>query len=690
MDIMEEYNALLKILTDPNASSAARESAIRKMQDLSLKIQQQAMSGSFGNAGKQPAPPAKKETVVTNDTRSSDIPTIAKKYYDLYSDALGGAVAVSFDGRSKDDAKAEEFCNAAALIAAFNGDGKTMVAAAAAAVGLSNGYARAAGTLASALQQADFLTGKYRMNDAEELVRYAISIDGGNIDFFITLALIRQDVGDADGAAEAIEKALIIDKRNIIALNVKARMLAAGGGRRGFTGADIGNDLVENDGELSKRATQQEKAAEGMEGPKEGDSKDASLKKLNEIYTLKPITPSDMIKKLFPKQAEELRKKIMAVSASDKELGLPEFPMKLVRDLDSFYLGGYQRYVDRWSGEYTSMMERNHSLSVSTGSRPAGLEFTTADYMRDYNKQVVRAAIDNYVHYCHKVWEGVLKTMAHLEDVRDKRYKIIEKEYMADLEAGMNRDAAALKFGRRCNELTKEGMNQLIPELYHWYSESRREGQRLWEEMLPYARCTDDPGYEVAHLQHYVIDHSAPAAVSAGLVAGFGMHYVPGLEAAAQEAEAAAAAEAAKAQGQGPDTLGGFSITASLGPFEFKLSANGVEVEAVAGLAIRAAFNPSKGQAEFGIGGGYKAKVGVAAAGTGVEAKAYMNFVFDIVNREVTDIYYSADVKGTFAGLSAGGQARISAFGKGASLSSTASGGFGVEHETTLISTESN
>jgi len=255
----------------------------------------------------------------------------------------------------------------------------------------------------------------------------------------------------------------------------------------------------------------------------------------------------------------------------------------------------------------------------------------------------------------------------------------------------MNPKLAEIKYATKCNEFSKVGANAVIPELYHWYIECRREGQKLWEEMLPYARCTDYPGYEVAHLYRYVLDHSAPAMTSAGLLNGVIMHYVPGFtEADVNEMMS----ELTKSEPVNkPDVLEGLTFVAKFGPVEVKLSSNGVELEVAAGLALRAAFNPTKGTAELGVGLGYEANIGVSEARIGVSAKAFTNAVFDLKNGEVSDIYYTLEAKGSFVGLEAGGQARISAFGKGASLSTTTKQSFakyyGVEHETKLIDLES-
>ena len=699
MDLMEEYNALLKILMDPKASDEAREMATAKMQELSTRIQQQAMAGAGkqgGNmGGKQQMPPTGGGDPGPGKSGpgKTDVPSLAKKYYDHYSGALpGGIGTVNFDGRSSDNKKAEELCNAVALMIAFQSEGKTIVATAAAAVGASSKYARASGSLASALQHYDLISDKYRLEDAKILAEYAISLDKNDIDLFITLALVLQDLGDIDGALKAIDNALNIDKKNVVALTVKMNLLAKGGGgaSRSSIAREIGNDLVENDGELSKRATEQENAAKGIDGPKDDDSKDAALKKLDQLYGLDPITPSDMVKKIMPQQANEMSKKIRAVSETDKNLGLPEFPMKLMRDLEAYTTGGYVKYGEWWKDQYMARINMSNELSSSKG-RPAGQEMAAADYMREYNKQVVRAAISNYIRFTHRIWEETLKVLAREEEKVHKKHDAAQKKYMANLEAGMNPKLAEIKYATECNEFSKESANIVIPELYHWYTECRREGQKLWEEMLPYARCTDYPGYEVAHLYRYVLDHSAPAMTSAGLLNGVIMHYVPGFTEADVQAVLSELSQAGPVNK--PETLEGLTLSATFGPVEVKLSANGVELEVAAGLAMRAAFNPTKGTAELGVGVGYQARVGVSGAGIGVSAKAFTNVVFDLKNNEVSDIYYTAEAKGSFAGFEGGGQVKISAFGKGASISSTAKqsfGGFyGVEHETELIKLDS-
>ena len=634
-----------------------------------------------------------------NPPKASEALSIANKYYDYHSGVVTGDIkselndyigGVNFNGSLKDDGKAEILCSYAALIAVFQGDGDCAVASAAAAIGWSSGYPRSSGTLASVLLQAGFVTDNDRLSDAKKLAEYAISLDKNDINFYITLALILQEQGDNPGALAAIDAALAIESGDRAALSVKLNLLAASGAPAGEAKKIIG-ELDENDGKLGRRAKDQENKAGGMDDPKEEDSKDEALRKLEDLYSLEPITPADMMGAVFPEQSKAVKDLIMDVSG-ETDLGLPEYPAKLINDLDVL-AAGLSEYAQWHTSRYMELVDNMNSIRSSSDIASPSDEWTSADYMREYNEQVVHAAIENYLNFCWAVWTDVDDEIANQERLFEIKKQAADKQLDADLAAG--KLDALVKWTLTLNQATRDGANVLRPLLDNWYREVRREGQRFWEETLPFARCTSNPGGTVASLYSYVIDHSAPAFQAAGLLVGFGQ-YAPGFEkdyyAALAEAEAALAAARKADALKIPKTGSEDDDDAFVAPLlfgELKIKPNCVEFEGAAILALRAKFDWESMRFEGGAGLGGKLNIGAVEVG----AAAYRNVVLDIRSGEVTETYDS----GT-AGVGAGGSgfglnARYSSHG-GTQISRTAKQAYGshltsLEREKVIFKTES-
>jgi len=231
-----------------------------------------------------------------------------------------------------------------------------------------------------------------------------------------------------------------------------------------------------------------------------------------------------------------------------------------------------------------------------------------------------------------------------------------------------------------------------VPLVSKYYDESKRLSQRLWEQMLPFARATRHPEYEVLNLYHAAC-FQVEFAISLLQPNGAIPHYNPEVAASDLQAieEALKALEELMAQEHSLfyDVTNGLTISIALGPFEIKLSNTNVEVEAVKIAAVRVSYDWKNKEVEVGVGVGVKAKL-AAGTGMGVEAKSYANFVIDLRNVEVTDVYVSAEAKGSFVAHEGGVEARVSVMGKGASLSTSSKqglGSFAIEHKRELIAT---
>jgi len=715
MVVSNDFNELMKVMMDPNSSKEAREAASKRMQELSNDMMKammgmgNAMSGTDASmAGKgmpagtspKPAGPVPAAAInlgpdpYANGAKDTDILGIAKYYYDKYSKELGDVVgSMIFDGKSKDDKQAEEFCSAASLIAALYGGG-AMVAAAAAAVGISLRYARSSGTLASMLQQADFVSEGNRLFEAKALIKYALSIDKKDINLHITLALILEDLNDVDGALTAIDAALAIDRHNKVALIIKLNLIAKIGGSMAKEQAKkTGDDIKENDGELSKRDKKQEGATKGMEGPKRKDSKEVSQRKLNELYRLELITPADMIERIFPAQAKELRERVKALTNEDK-LGLTEFPAKIVNNPLATYDGTAMEFMK----QYADIVNSHNEIYEAVYSRNVRKETvngnTAIDYMREYNHQILDAAIDNYKNYSKEERHDFEKVVDEQIKMGHKKSEAAGQRYSAAVQAqGGNDpgDVLRIKFELECNAITMECRSVIIPAAHHYYTEVRKEGEKLWEKMLPFARCTANPGHRVAWLYKAIYERAAPADVIVSKITLFDLPF-PGVAGTSLQSAIYAVQDAKRADERGKlEALEGWSTTLSVSIFELKMSQNSIELEAVKGIAGRVAYNHKTKEAELGIGAGVKQKVGTGVKTMGLEAKAYTNFVFDLRKNELTDIYISGEAKGSAGFYESGVEARMSFFGKGGSISAVTKenyGPVGVEHKATIISSQ--
>ena len=208
--------------------------------------------------------------------------------------------------------------------------------------------------------------------------------------------------------------------------------------------------------------------------------------------------------------------------------------------------------------------------------------------------------------------------------------------------------------------------------------------------MLPFARATRHPEQRVLDLYFDTLARIEYPLAILILVPNYNPEV--SLE-DLQEAQAAAreALEQLMAQEQSLfyDVTNGFTISIAFKSVEFKLSNTSIEIEAVEIMAVRAAYDWKSKELELGVGVGVKAKLSVGT-GMGVEAKSYANFVINVRNVEVTDVYISAETKGSFVSHEGGVEGRASVMGKGASLSTASKQGLGpymIEHKKEIIGT---
>ena len=705
IEIMDEQ---IRELKESDMDEEAREFMIKQFEDaketMLESIRDYEAQQNSGSPAGSAAPQAEVSAAVSEPEPSlpseGSILDVAKKYYDHNSNAMQSnliadfnseAGAVGFDGGFNDLNRANALCDTAMLICMVEGNGDYAVACAAAAVAVAPDYARSAWTLAAILEQAGFITDGARLNDAARLAEHAISLDPADAEAYIALARVRLAQNNLDAALSAVNAALAIDPGDNVALTLKATILF----RRGGLSAEapkIGNDLKENDGELSRRATEQENAARGTAVSKDGESAEEALNKLHELYELEPITPADMVEFLFPAQAREIRGRINAVTGSQKELGWLPFPSKLINDLEAMHQGGFEQWTEWHIGQVQNSYEIQSSIRETGTKRiSSGGEKTAIDYMYDYNAQVIRAACNNFGRFAGRlIVEQYYDKRRDLEKTFEQVLKEANERATAEIKAGVPMEIVNMQRNLTLNDAYKEMHQALVPGLDYIYREIRREGQLFWETMLPFARVTWDPGYFTSQLYHTVAISGIHASVSPG-VSMYAL-YTPGISGDDLADLEAAMEEAMETEVEDPNPLEDWTQSIALGPLEFKLSPNKVEMEFVAVVAARYSYDWKAKQQEVGFGYGAKMKFGVGPATVGVERKRYVNVVCDMRNdNEVTDIYISGETKGKLGGFEIGPQASVSAMGKGASLSVAAKqtiGGFGVEHQAEIISSE--
>ena len=632
---------------------------------------------------------------------SGEILAIAKKYYDYHTGVMNSTLndefadavgAVSFDGKLNDAEHAETLCTISAFIAMLEGDGDYAVACAAAAIGWSKDYPRSTYTLASVLMQAGFVTDKDKVSDAKKLVEYAISLDGHDADFYITLGTILEEQKDFDGALAAYTAALDEEPDNNAALVCYLNLSASTGGGAGDGGGikvgnktitpDDANDIME--GELSKRDTKTERTAKSMTPPDRNDSKDEALKKLHDIYEkLQPITPADMVEAAFPKQAKELRDKIMTVTDEDKDLGLPEFPSDILLDLEGWKDEHKQTYMAWLNSENKRISNMIEQIGKGTSfSRDIGnIDKTAVQYMLDYNEQVLKAAVANYENYCKQNYKEISKEVDIMYDVY--RTKLAEAEAVLP-------DYNTMIYLRSVASV--EYIKSVIPIWGRLYLECKNEGQQLWETMLPYARCTASPERNIERLLSSVVPNSSFGPIGYAMSSSVTACILFDQDAYGEKIVAEANAREAYMQFLFPnkaDALKGFTISIEVGPLEWKLSNTSVELEFVEGIALRASYDWKSKQAEAGIGAGIKAKLGaVKGLQVGLESKAYINVAINTDTKEVVDVFVTGEAKGSWGGLEAGGQAKASFMGGSYELGTATKAkfaNFGIEHTQTIL-----
>ena len=665
-------------------------------------VSESSGSGFSGNSSGNNAGVTIKMDIPT----TGDVLAIAKKYYTYHSAALNGdlkgeftsnAGAVSFDGKSNDAERSESLCTYASSIAMFEGDGDYSVACAAAAIGWSQGYARASGTLASILELAGFVADKDRLNDAAKLAAYAISIDNGNADFYITLGWVRFDLYDLDGALEAAEAALTLEPGNSAALKLKIEILYWKGGTfLSASAKQIGDELEENDGELSKRISEQEKAAKNIPPHEMDRSKAEYLSNLQQLYALEVITPADMTDTYFPGQSSELREKILTISEEDKKLRIPEFPADLVSSgvvaAHNDCAGLLSEYILWLIDQRDIANDKYWDIKNNTPKDGRYIDYhdlSPVDCMILYNEQVYQEALSNFGSYVMWIWgEDIDPVLQSLSEAGDPRLKELKSIYEST-----RKEEDWIKFRLASNEYIEKTIEATVPLYIEWYNTVVDEAQRLWENMLPFARCSRYPEVSVAELYAEIMEWVIQPGTDIDLLwyhTNTGQNYEPNLSYADLESAAAALAKYMSAEtGNNANSLQGYSVSVDFGPFKFKLSTNKVEAEYVNGAACRVAYDWKAKDMEFGVGAGYKAKIGaVQGAQVGVEAKGFVNFVVNLKSNEVTDVYISAEAKGSAGSYTSGGQGRVSLMGKGASISSSAKqklGPIAIEHKTALI-----
>jgi hypothetical protein len=285
----------------------------------------------------------------------------------------------------------------------------------------------------------------------------------------------------------------------------------------------------------------------------------------------------------------------------------------------------------------------------------------------------------------------------------DKHWKESHKE--KDWDFGYLR-----QLEKEMNAVNIRAADALISVHIENYNLMKAEATRVWETMLPFARATAEPMGNTAYLYErcskYPLDVIRYAAVLP--IQPFWENADPSEEtqtaqmmafAERQIAEEKAAEEELKAKikAEAEALLKGFTGSVEIGPVEIKLSTNRIEVEYVAIIAARTAFDWKSKQMDMGLGLGYQTKIGVTKlGGVGASVKGYANVALDMREGTVTDIYLSSEAKASVGGFEGGAQYRISTYTKGGGwglsdpgLSTAAKqkfGRFGVEHESEILS----
>ena len=679
---------------------------------------------------------------------ANEVLAIAKKYYVAQSAALGGelkaefsgkAGAVTFDGKSNDKERAEALCTDSAAITLLSGDGNFAVASAAAAVGWAKDFPRSANALASVLAYAQFIADENRLQDAKQSALYAISLDDKDADFYLTLAKILHALKDKAGALAALDKALALEPENNAALLFKkfitsgdkgagtASVFSIFGGGGGGDTKTVGPPISENEGDLSKRVGEQEKKGKEQDPPKSDDSKEEAYRKLQEIETLEAVTPADMVEAVFPEHAKRLREKIVTLTAKDKISGLPEFPSGMLND--AYFLKGNEEYGydEEREEQFDKYLEWIYDWARRASDRDPkvppcretyGIQ-TSVDYMMEYNRQVILAAIRNYGQYLARYADEVTELRKRTDKIKHqkqdeaweenvKKTVAIRKEHDAsheiawrggvgcpldpeDCHHGPKLEAVELEYRKAHNAAREEALKVLIPAWRQYYNSTVKEGQLLWERMLPYCRCLDHEGERFAHRLHQTIIFKVADALGKATEALRLNSAIYRKVDGAEIQELADLAQYMEAEAQhNADLLQGFTVSVEAGPFEFKLASNKVELEYVNGAACRVAFDWKAKEMEAGVGVGKKAKIGKSGA-VEVSAKTYLNFVIDMRKNEVVDITASAEAKGKVGSFEGGGQFQVSLLGKGVQMTTQSKQSlrsFGFEYDQEIIKYE--
>jgi len=656
---------------------------------------------------------------------ANDILAIAKKYYDHHSKAMDDSLkgdfdrdagGVNFDGKLNDVIRAEELSNRANVIALMEGNGDYAVACAAAAVGFAPGYAWSAGALAAILEQAGFIEDRARLNDAEKLAEYAVSLDKEDADLYLILAQIRF-YGNTAGALKAVDAALELEPDNNPALIFKLNLLNKGGAT-GNSDADISNDpaaaeisskLKSNEGELSKRDSEQERAAKGIKGPKEGDSAEELLRKLHELYKLEVITPADMVEKIMPAKAREFRKQVTTLTPEEKDLKFPAFPMKLLpsarlvtTDVYKDMLDGYIDWLSRYTRNMhlgivkiskealaadTARMEEAQKKNPKYIPVPKDEDKTSVDFMLEYNRQVLIAATDCFIRYYYERLKEYMDKVADADPLG--KWWDAEMEYLPQ-KGTETEERAYVKMGNDVNKASEQYMDTFVAECSKLYEDLTREAQFLWENMLPFARCTVMSGRNQADLLEMAVEYPWGALMEIDAKSPHkALRYFHGELSYSESMGTIPSPGETQKEVELPqyfDKYEAYTFSASAGPVEFKITTSKVEIEYSEGVVLRGSYDWKAQQLE--VGGGVSAKATfkpVMGQGVGGEAKATVNFVFDLRKREVTDIYIVGEMKGEVPTFEGGIQLRVSLKTGEAVISSTAKakfGDLGLEYET--------
>jgi len=321
----------------------------------------------------------------------------------------------------------------------------------------------------------------------------------------------------------------------------------------------------------------------------------------------------------------------------------------------------------------------------------------------------------NFERYCVKLEEEYNDAVRVQQDVIFKQKA--QEAYNVCHAAGET-EAACLQEKLTDNAAYVECMKSLVSHLSDMHTKIQKEGQRLWEKMLPFARCTEDPGSSVKSLHFSVMEFSNRAAGSEAAYTtlrptiqvkywdGSGessdwsiRSYETGLTEAdfAQQEQELRELEswAEKVRWDGNiDSwpLEEFTFSVEVGSLEFKISSTKAEVEYCNGFAAKMSYDWKNNVIETGLGMGYKGSLGVVrGAQVGVETKVYANVVFDLNKRNVTDFYVSAEFKGSVGLWEGGGQITKSFMGKGTQMTAQTklkfpSGSF--EHNSVIIEIE--